>query len=628
MKITPLATPSVKTLVHADKAARRTRARKSDAAFAAALIVSGLLATSWSAVAQTIFLGEAGNVTILGASTVTNTGPTIVVGNLALSPGSSVTGFPPGVVVNGTIHINDALANQAHADAFTAYNQLFAENNPLTNINLTGINLGGLTLTPGVYHFDTSAQLTGTLKLDTGGNPNAPFHFLIGSTLTTASGSMVMLLNGGSTNVFWQVGSSATIGTGTKFFGNIIALQSITLTTGATLDGKALAINGAVTMDTNVVNGSGVTIPVPPGVTIPGEPIAIARLIAPEELASIFEIKFALDTLEGTNLIQRMDDIRAGSNGFCAAGYAPQVTTQGYSKGFDGKAVLDKNPAPAFVPAPENRWGVFVTGAGEYVNVGNEDDNAHGYEIANGGVILGVDYRLLQNLAVGIYGGYEAARADLVDNGRLTMEGGTGGAFATYFCGDFYVDVAGGAGWNSYDTRRTALLGDARGSTNGFEDNALGAIGYDWKFGCLNIGPTASVRYTNVHINQFTETGSFVPLEIQDQSEDSLRSTAGVRASYDIKPGSKGVIFRPEVRAEWLHEYNDQAFPIDARLASGTGPILTAFGPTVGRDAALIRAGVRAQLSAAFAIYAYYDGVLGRTNYDSNGASGGVSVSF
>ena len=617
MKMTPLATPPVRTLVHADKATRRTRARKSDAAFAAALIVSGLLATSWSAVAQIIDLGQAANVTVLGASTVTNTGPTIVVGNLALSPGSSVTGFPPGVVVNGTIHINDALANQAHLDAITAFNVLAGEP---TTTNLTGQDLGGLTLTAGTYRFNSSAQLTGTLKLDTGGNPNAAFHFQIGSTLTTASNSMVMFLNGGSTNVFWQVGSSATLGTGTKFIGNIIALQSITLTTGATLDGRALAINGAVTMDTNLVNAS--------GVTIPGEPIAIARLIAPEELASIYEIKFALDTLEGTNLIQRMDDIRAGSNGFCAAGYAPQVTTQGYSKGFDGKTVLDKNPAPAFVPAPENRWGIFVTGKGEYVNVGNEDDNAHGYQIVDGGVILGVDYRLLQNLAVGIYGGYETAHADLVDNGRVTMDGGTGGAFATYFCGNFYVDVAGGAGWNSYDTRRAALLGDARGSTDGFEVNALGAIGYDWKLGCLNIGPTASVRYTDVHIDQFNETGSFVPLQIQDQSEDSLRTTAGVRASYDIKPGPTGMILRPEVRAEWLHEYNDQAFPIDARSVGGVGPVLTAFGPTVGRDAALIRAGVRAQLSAAFAIYVYYDGVLGRDNYNSNGGSGGFSFSF
>jgi outer membrane autotransporter protein len=470
-----------------------------------------------------------------------------------------------------------------------------------------------LTLTPGIYHFDSSAQLTGTLKLDTGGNPNAPFHFLIGSTLTTASNSSVVLLGGPDQNIFWQVGSSATLGTGTRFVGSIVALTSITLTTGVSLDGRALAINGAVTLDTNNIQA-------------PAIPIAIGRLIAPEELASIYEIKFALDTMQGTNLIQRMDDIRAGSNGFCAAGYAPQVISQGYSKDSGGKGVLDKNPAPAFVQAPENRWGIFVTGSGEYVKVGDEDANAPGYKITNGAVILGLDYRLSHNFAVGVYGGYEAGDATLFGNGRLTMEGGNVGAFATYFSNGFYVDVAGGGGWNSYDIRRTALMGDARGKTDGSEVNALGAVGYDWKVGCLNIGPTASIQYTNVNIDRYTETGSLVPLQIQDQSEDSLRSTVGLRASYDIKAGS--VIFRPEARAAWLHEYYDQAYPIDARLASGGGSILTAFGPTVGRDAAQIRAGVSAQLSRAFAVYVYYDGIVGRSNYNSNGASGGFSFSF
>jgi outer membrane autotransporter protein len=584
--------------------------RRSATAGAAALTASALLATSWSTMAQTVPLGAAEDFAILGGSTVTNTGATIINGNLGVSPGSSVTGFPPGVVLNGAIHVSDALANQAHADAFTAYTKLAGET---PTANLTGMNLGGLTLTPGIYHFDTSAQLTGTLTLNNGGNPNAPFHFLIGSTLTTASNSLVLLLGGPDQNIFWQVGSSATIGTGTRFVGSILALTSITLTAGATLDGRALAINGAVTLDTNNVQA-------------PPTPITVGRLIAPEELAAIYEIKFALDTMQGTNLIQRMDDIRAGSNGFCAAGYAPQVTTQGYSKDVGGKAVIDKNPAPSFVQAPENRWGIFVTGSGEYVKVGDEDANAPGYRITNGTVILGLDYRLSHDFALGIYGGYEAGRAKLFGDGRLTMEGGNVGAFATYFHDGFYVDVAGGGGWNSYDIRRAALLGDAHGRTDGSEVNALGAIGYDWKVGCLNIGPTASVQYTNVNIDQYTETGSLVPLEIQDQSENSLRSAVGLRASYDIKAGS--VIFRPEARAAWLHEYYDQAYPIDARLASGGGGILTAFGPTVGRDAAQIRAGVSAQLSRAFAVYVYYDGIVGRSNYNSNGASGGFSFSF
>ena len=254
LKLTAIETPPVQAAAKA----QRTGARKPDAARAAALIISVLLATTSSAVAaEVIALGAAQDFTILGATTVTNTGATTITGNLGLSsPGVSVTGFPPGVVLNGAIHIGDALANQAHADAFTAYTQLVGE---MPTMNLTGVDLGTLTLTPGVYHFDTSAQLTGTLRLDTGGDPNAAFHFQIGSTLTTGTSAAVVLLGlGGASdpNIFWQVGSSATIGTGTAFNGNILALTSITIVSGANfIDGRALAINGAVTMDTNNING-------------------------------------------------------------------------------------------------------------------------------------------------------------------------------------------------------------------------------------------------------------------------------------------------------------------------------------------------------------------------------------
>jgi Ice-binding-like len=233
-----------------NSSAQKNHARWSAAACAAALIVFGLLATSWSAAASVIPLGAAENVAILGGSTVTNTGPTTVTGNVALSPGVSVTGFPPGTIVGGSIHIGDALATQAHADAATAYTLLAGET--LTT-DLSGQNLGGLTLTPGVYHFDTSAQLTGTLALDTGGDPNAAFHFQIGTTLTTAVASAITLLNGSSVNIFWQVGTSATLGVDSVFYGNILADQSITINSGATVNGRAMAINGAVTMDTNII---------------------------------------------------------------------------------------------------------------------------------------------------------------------------------------------------------------------------------------------------------------------------------------------------------------------------------------------------------------------------------------
>ena len=185
---------------------------------------------------------------VLGGSTVTNTNtPTTVNGDLGVSPGSAVTGFPPGVVTGGTIHAADAVAAQAQNDLTTTYNNLATTS---CSTNLTGQDLGGKTLTPGVYCFSTSAQLTGTLTLDAQGNSNALFLFKIGSTLTTASASSVLLINGGSIcDVFWQVGSSATLGTGTALLGSIVALTSITLNTGASVSGRVLARNGAVTLD-------------------------------------------------------------------------------------------------------------------------------------------------------------------------------------------------------------------------------------------------------------------------------------------------------------------------------------------------------------------------------------------
>jgi type VI secretion system secreted protein VgrG len=211
-----------------------------------------------SLVAQTP-LGTAGNFGALAGSTVTNTGNTVINGDVGVSPGTAVTGFPPGVVVGGAIHSNDSVAVQAQNDLTTAYNAIAAMP---CGTDLTGQDLGGLTLTPGTYCFASSAQLTGTLTLDAQGNPNAVFNFQIGSSLTTASASTVIMLNGGSTcNVFWQVGSSATLGTGSFVEGNILALTSITLTTGSGVSGRVLARTGAVTLDSNRVVFCGTSIP-------------------------------------------------------------------------------------------------------------------------------------------------------------------------------------------------------------------------------------------------------------------------------------------------------------------------------------------------------------------------------
>lgn len=212
-----------------------------------ALLLIGGIATA--AIVPTVVLGTSENYSVLGGSTVTNTGNSVLNGSLGLSPGTSITGFPPGTVAGSIDNANGAAA-QAQVDLTAAY--VDAAGRVLNGT--TTADLGNLVLVGGVYAGPSKSplSLTGNLTLDGAGDPNSVFIFQTDSTLTTASGSSVTLINSAQEcNVFWQVGSSATLGTGSLFAGNILALTSITVTTGVTIHGRALARNGAVTLDTD-----------------------------------------------------------------------------------------------------------------------------------------------------------------------------------------------------------------------------------------------------------------------------------------------------------------------------------------------------------------------------------------
>ncbi|MDR3650605.1 MAG: ice-binding family protein [Acidimicrobiales bacterium] len=227
-------------------------------------------------------LGTAGSFAVLAGAGVTNTGPTTINGDLGTFPTTSISGAAS-MTITGTNHGGDAVTQGAKTDLVTAYNTAAGEG-PTTAVPA---DLGGQTLTPGIYNSASSLGLTGALTLNGGGNPNALFVFQAGSTLTTASASSVVLTNGAQAcNVFWQVGSSATLGTGSSFRGTILALTSISVTTGTTIVGRALARNGAVTLDTDTITTPTCTTPTGTTVTTPGSANASTKSPSPNGTTS------------------------------------------------------------------------------------------------------------------------------------------------------------------------------------------------------------------------------------------------------------------------------------------------------------------------------------------------------
>ncbi len=259
--------------IHPHSAGFRLRVACRLAVPVVALSAAALITTSQPAsagIVPTVGLATAASYSVLAGQTITNTGPSVLDKSAGLAPGSAVVGFPPGTVLApGTIESANAVSLQAQSDLTAAY--LDAAGRPV-EFTQTNPDLVGLTLAPGVYAATAKAplSLSGQLTLDGQNNPLAVFIFQTDSTLTTGSGSQILLINGASEcNVFWQVGSSATLGTNSTFVGNILALTSIAAQTGANIRGRTLARNGEVTLDTNVFTSTACAFGPPPATTVP-----------------------------------------------------------------------------------------------------------------------------------------------------------------------------------------------------------------------------------------------------------------------------------------------------------------------------------------------------------------------
>jgi subtilase-type serine protease len=347
--------------------------------------------------------------------------------------------------------------------------------------------------------------------------------------------------------------------------------------------------------------------------------------ISPDALTAFYEISFSNANIQKLNLEDRMDELHNGSTGFSSNmkvnGATVNLENRADADGKSSKAVVE----PILQPGPQNRWGVWVTGFGDFVSV-DADANANGYNFTTGGVSLGIDYRITDQLAIGVMGEYSHTWTSPRPSGNIDVNSGRGGVYATWSNHGIYLNAAIYGGYNSYHSSRSSLGGLATGNTEGAELSTFISGGYDFHFGHLTVGPIAALQYTYANVDGFSENGSLAPMQIESNSVNSLRSDVGFRIYYLWQIGK--VLLEPSLKAAWEHEYLYSALPITAGFAGIPGPTATFFGPSEGHDSAIVSAGVSAQWTPAVSTYVNYDGQLGRGNYSSNAVTGGVRISF
>jgi hypothetical protein len=589
-------------------------ARHSSQCWPVAFAVLGLASTLISpSYAQAPNLGTAAAYAVLAGSTVTNTGPSVLIGDLGLSPGTSITGFPPGLVTPpATMNLGNAAAATAQSNLTTAYNSLAA----MSGTNLPA-GIGNQALNPGVYNFSSSALLSGTLTLNATG-PNSTFIFVIPSSLTTASASKVTVVGGGQgTDVFWVVGSSATLGTATTFVGDILALTSITLDTGATIScGSALARNGAVTLDTNHIAAGSLApcttplVPIPPGPVPPvvapivgvlnNPPTAVPAPFLPLSTLSPAALANALMQLSGvaatgvapTGMLAMSSFLSLVTNPFADRGLPPETTPPPLiykMLAFNGAA-----PEPS-------RWGIWATAYGGQQNIaGDSSAGTPAWSATTFGAVMGLDYRATPYTTVGVaLGG---------GNINFGLSGDFGGGNGQMFQAAIYsltrvnaayLSAALSYGWYDMSTDRNITLAGGGNLTAAFAANDVGGrIEGGYRFAIpgvinlpgLGVTPYGALQGQYFIAPSYQETGgSTFALAYNRQTASMIQTELG--AWFDetvaLDNGARLALW---TRAAWAHD-RWAGTDMTAGFQSIPGSAFTVIGALPGSDSALASVG-------------------------------------
>ena len=598
--------------------------------------LAGLMAGVVVSDAQAQLLGTAEDFGVLAGTTVTNTGPSVIAGNVGVSPGIAVVGFPPGIVLPpGTIHAGDAVAAQAQVDLTTAYNTL--QGLP-SQVDLTGQDLGGQVLLPAVYRFATSAQLTGVLTLNGLGNTASQFVFQIGSTLTTASNSAVLLINGANgNNVYWAVGSSATLGTNSVFAGNIVALTSITLNTGASITcGRALARNGAVTLDNNTI-----TLCAPAGgggggggdgdgdTDIPLNDVAGEGVTGTQQTAINASKQFGSALMNQALLGFAATQTLTGSQTLTG----PQTLT--------GKRSIKDDPIVSAlaenVVDSYRTWRLWATGFGGASWLDGDAATGSGdLTTRTSGFAVGFDRQLDPTARIGVAVGYTNS-AFSVDE-RLTdgsMEGVHVGLYGLKHLGPFYLAAtAEYAFFNVATDRFIDWVVDerARGKFGSEEFSARIEGGWKRSLGAYNVTPFAGLQVSHLTGEGFTERSEGVlggpgilGLTFGSHSVTSVESSLGIQVDRRFTL-QNGHILMPFVRIAWVHEFNPER-SMNASLTASPAATFSPQGALAASDAAKVNAGLKLDVTDRMGLYAYFEGEFSDHSH-SYGGLGGFKIAW